>query len=589
MIYDKYSIHVDFGSGYEQVTPINDDFVFSNQKNKEWGYYRRLLDTVLDFCKEDYQKLLALEKSCNRCDKIPIRIDACDEIAFYEGYLNLNKGNWDEDNCNVLIKPTIDDEYSCLFENWKVKRNILRGTDKVTVNQLIGEIECLECEDGSSFGTSQNTPAITGGVLVGDFIAANDCLPDPNAWTCTGNEVRYFSEYETVGGLQPPKQTYSKATWCREKYTGTTPPPGTWIQISGNGWVRELDLGCDVQYELIATTYHFTAPPANNRYSVSTYLFECPVPELPVEFDNGVTLGDIFDAFLQACEIDVCSDFFNINPDNTAPSNIPYMCAGADLMNLVLFQKTDIKNADAFQNASIGKLSFEDFFKILAMFNIEFWIEDGKLRIEHVSYKESFEENGIDLVADYLKCIEGFNQYSYDSFEIPQIESFSWMDDVRPYFEGEDILYEGGCVEIGEEEAYNFTNVSTDVNYIANNEAINNDGFVLMSTIDFNGQLYLNNNNTPLSWTELHECYWRHNRPQFDGNMNEQDTCFESAERLKTQKGIEFPLCCEDFIDFNPQLLINTQVGWGEIEQYSYSAKTGYITVDLRHEQEKCC
>ncbi len=568
MIYDRFSIYIDTGSGFESYFPVNDTFSISWRKDEKWKFYRRFFEEKLLFCKDDYKKLLALEQSCDRCDRVPFRVDiTCkgQTSTYFDGYLNLNKGDWDQDRCELEIKPETQDEYTCLLDNWKVEKNILFGTTKSTVNPFFGIIECQ---------------IVNAGPVLSPFPISSLPVASPpsisEGWTVVNNLLIGV----TLVGTNPDLfevQTNVQTTYCREFVAGATLPPGSgWVSVTG-GWARALN----AQFDFNASDLDYSDNVFEQIFVVAGYNIQT---NEVYEYDNGVKLTDVVSLLVEECDYDIVSNLFNINPDNTEPSNDAYNCAAECLECLVLYQKTDITNADAFQNATIANLSLEKLFDILLVFNICFEIEGSILRIEHDSYFEA--QQGIEIPAD---CLEATNKYSYVSDKLPQFEKFSWMDNASAYFRGSDIEYLN-CYEVGKVEEYEFDCVSTDVNYlIANPDEIDTEGFVLVSAIEFNGQLVLNNDNRCLSWTELHECYWRHGRPQWSGIMNDEETCFESAIRTKKQVVVEFPLCCEDLLEFTPEDLMLSGLGWGEIKTASYDAKTQFLTVNLLHEQKKCC
>jgi hypothetical protein len=59
---------------------------------------------------------------------------------------------------------------------------------------------------------------------------------------------------------------------------------------------------------------------------------------------------------------------------------------------------------------------------------------------------------------------------------------------------------------------------------------------------------------------------------------------FETALRRKKQIQLQFKLSAEDYLTLNPDNLMRSQMGWGQVESLSWSAKTCLVTVQLMHD-----
>jgi len=562
MLSNRFRFLTDVGSGFEQLDPVNDDFRLNWEPDAKWGYYTYSLEMDLNFCGDNAKPFIDLNNSCDRCDKIPVNLQSkCDGVwtDCITSYLNLNKGNFDEDNCDVIIQPTSEDEYSCFLQSWTEEKNICDIVNTVTINSLIGEIVevCCNCA-----GPQCST---------GNYLDPEDsCLTNPaNGWTL-------------ISHVASADFNIKQSCWAREEYNGPGVPPGNWI-LEGSTYVRPVAVAVVSLYQ--------DDDEVRNFWEVIGQQ----------DFDNGMTFEDVINLWAVECDLEICSDFFNINPIGDAPQNTAYDCAAENLQNLVLYAKSDVINPSAFANATRCVKDLESLMcNYFAMFNIRFEIVDGKLRIEHVSYFESIKNQGLDLTVNYGHCLP--NKYSYSASNFPQFEQFNWMDEVSDYFEGEDIEYKSGCTELGEKQDYDVDCITTDINYIlansfedpdtgaVSNDVIDYDGFVLINAIEFNGSLYVDDNNNHLSFTELQKCYWLHDRFQYDVCICGEDICAESAKKTKLQEPIIITdFCCEDLKNFNPKDLVKTNLGWGEVVSASYSAKAQCLELTIIHDQLKCC
>jgi hypothetical protein len=87
--------------------------------------------------------------------------------------------------------------------------------------------------------------------------------------------------------------------------------------------------------------------------------------------------------------------------------------------------------------------------------------------------------------------------------------------------------------------------------------------------------------NGHLSIANLHENYWRYERIAYNGEMNGLQTVFTTIEKFKELEEIRLPLCCTQF---DPEKLINTGLGWGEVYEAREILKTGIFVIKLKYE-----
>ena len=563
---DKYQFFVTVNSVTTQVFPAVDDLEIQWQLQDEEEYYRQSVANGLVFVNNskrsitDYDFLKGIEDGSDRCDEITIEIKStCTNPAttLLTGLLVMTKAQWDEDNCTVTIPVTTNDEYTCLIANKDEVVEFNGVTPEVTVKNFIGEIEQV-----GPFAESNTTrlgefyipPALTG-----------------SAW----NLINYTAN---LVGVEWQEGWY----FVREKVTGGTQPPGDgWIS-EGSDWVREIDLSF-VSEVITSGSYDLEYEVKGNA------LFEA---------DNGRFLSDVIEKVVELCsDLTVVSNFFSINPDATNPSNTVYSTAIAKLDKLAIWQKSDIKRFGANNNATKLRISFDDLYQNLRdIFNVRMAIDGTTLRIEHVSYFT--ESNGLDLTVSKLEYLEGTRRYSYDDSLFTNVEKFEWMERVSPSFNGFDILYNSYCVDPETRaKQYQATLINTDLNFCLDfPDDVDDDGFFLGNVAEYNSLYYIVKEtiqapfdvlgpqfNGHLSFPNLHENYWRHDRVFLEGEMNQVDTTFETTVRAKAQTPITFKMCCNELLTFNVDELMNSQYGWGKINTARYSTKTEAITIELMH------
>lgn len=319
--------------------------------------------------------------------------------------------------------------------------------------------------------------------------------------------------------------------------------------------------------------------------------------------DNGMLFEDVLDVMLGTggidCPLTVVSNFFQINPDGTNPSNDAYTTAIANLNNMVVFQKSDVKRPGVSENATVANIKFEELFEWLAtMFKVYPAIEGSTLRLEHVSYYES-KPVGIDLTASlYARWIADKNKYTYKTDKLPRFEFFQWMDDANTSAKMRTggLTYGQACSSEGEEVTNVAARVNTDLEgIISNPENFVDDGFVFINafllsgayyaieeTIQGTAQIALNGH---LSFRNLIPYYHRWYAYQTEvSGLGIIALTIESTRPVKEGEPISINgWCCSDFINFDPNSTATTEIGDGEITSIEFSVKNGRATFNLEY------
>lgn len=273
--------------------------------------------------------------------------------------------------------------------------------------------------------------------------------------------------------------------------------------------------------------------------------------------------------------VTVSSEFFTDSPNNYVTEN------PNKLLHLTIAQKSDIRNPTASNKAKTAMLSWNELMEILwAMFQVtwDYDVDTDTINVEHVSWWPA--ADGLDLRTQLLT--QSTNKYSYVKEKMPKYEKFAFMEADDPNFVGVPIWYDSGCVDIDPKTNVKNTsiNVTTDLEYIVtNNDAITDEGFVILCNylnvtyfVELQTGFYVASvklNNT-LSWANLHECYYRHNRVIITGYINESLITFWTAQKTKLQECSAI-IC--DINDYDPSEEITTELG----EVYLTSAKASVL------------
>lgn len=271
-------------------------------------------------------------------------------------------------------------------------------------------------------------------------------------------------------------------------------------------------------------------------------------------------------------------------------------------------QKTNILKGEYDQPAQKAEISFEDLMKMLCdCFRCYWYIEDGKFKIEHISFfmrGGSYSYNS-SAQLDFTKLTDQFNkmpsayfqsEVEYDKSDLNQRYEFGWMDDVTDLFGGVSIDVKSNYIQKDKNEEINISQFSSDVDYMLFNPSnFSDDGFALLcpvkngssyelpiietSLIDENGDSYnAIVQNWYASWTYLIHFY------MYDMSANNIDcnvlnNLYVNAVKMCMKHTIEFPI--EE--DLDELKLIKTSIGNGKIDEYSVNMNTRTAKVKLTY------
>jgi hypothetical protein len=261
----------------------------------------------------------------------------------------------------------------------------------------------------------------------------------------------------------------------------------------------------------------------------------------------------------------------------------PVTLSGNHLLYLTIAQKSDIIRPTSSDPATTAMMSWNELADILwGMFQVK-WNYDGvnTINVEHISWFTS--SLGIDIRTQ-LSCV-ATNKYSYLKEKMPKYEKFYFMEADNDNFIGWPIWYNSGCVDQNPDTNIKETsvNVTTDLEYIINTpDAITDEGFVILCNYESGGLYYVELDlgafhpdvkiNMHLSWANLENNYFRHNRVLIEGYLNGVLVTFWTAQKNK-QQSCSIILCD----DFDPTEEITTELG----ETYFAGTKAKVKSADI--------
>lgn len=566
---DKFRFTANDGTGDTTVTPVNTTLKKKWDLQDDGVSYRVSLGTELVFRGADYTYFKDILDAGEECSITMLIEQFCspDWTTFFAGRIAPTEGKYDLDKCEVSFKVLPNDVYECAKQNFGKEYNFLLFGSPKTLQSLYGTIETIVC----SYDGAIVIPNVQLLFLRDCFSGAGphdvqfDPDPDPaTAWTPV-NHIQVF----TVSDVS------IDTTWKREIVNQVSPPPGYgWISIGGDDWVRPVSVVSSVQ-EQTETTYTYDAVLAD------------------FEVSNGRLLSDLItDAIDETgCDIDdIISNFFGINPDATNPTNDAYDYSTDDeavMQSVMIFQKSDVVNADATNDATRLPMSINDLFTALRDSLNVYWTitnegGDNILRIEHLSYFEG--SAGLDLTTlGDGKYIRGLNRFETDG-DIPTFERFAYQEAFQAGFVSQRITY--GC-PTGEEIDRQLSQMNGDFGGLYENPDAGLTGFVFVCAYPISGVDYLLDNtggvaNGAMQWKLLINNLWVFGRFNTIATSTAGGTfTIQTLKKRKAQAAIKIPFCCDDF---EPSETVETALGLGQVKSAEQDTGTGILTLNLMHE-----
>ena len=576
----RFTIYID-GVSDQTVTPVVSGLKYRWQLEEGTRFYRKKLSTKLLFKGADYTYFKTIYDG-GACSSVTVLIELYCGSAWreeYNGKIVIGQGSYHLDRCEVEYDIQPNDAYDCFKRVLKTPLNWLSLTDPVTAKPAYGTNELETCsfsgiEFGSPLGAKMFYKDCWSG---GAFDTTED--PEPDAST-KWRPVQHDKVYDPDN---TPELTI-ETVWAREAVTQVGTPPGSnWVNIGGNDWVRPIPLGSVYVDSLFPYL-------TGDRYLYGFFNHSNTI-------SNGRLLNDLLPAVVTALGCasvtDVYSDFLNITPPGDAPANDAYAWAGNYAESILLFQKSDIVNEDAANDATTLNMTLQDFLNSLRdAFNLYWSLEpigggDYALRIEHWTYYEA--ANGLDITAlDGGVYTRGNNQFTAET-QVPPAEVFRFQEAHSTRFLESQIQYPAACSDGEENIVYEQKDMSTDVGGLMNNPAASLQGFVLVSTVhDYGDGSYLIDNtnnilNGAMAWDELHDALWKYGRYHTEATSTASGTfAVDTTRRFKEQQRFSFKYCCEA-TDFDPVQLLQSGLGWGQIKDIEHDTERDLMNVTLLH------
>ncbi len=255
---------------------------------------------------------------------------------------------------------------------------------------------------------------------------------------------------------------------------------------------------------------------------------------------------------------------------------------------LTIAQKSDIKYPASTDPSTTALISWKELMDILwGMFQMK-WNYDSTtdtINVEHISWVGFSPSPGLDL-RSHLTTV-ATNKYTYLKNDMPKYEYHSFAEANNTNFLRMALWYDSPCVnqDMKSNIVETSINVTTDLEYIYNNpDDISSDGWVIFCNYSEGGSYYIEYQsgkyittdfklNMRLSWANLFDSYFRHNRVLLEGYLNNALVTFWTAQKIKQQE-CSVVLCA----DYDPAEEITTELG----ETYFGGAKARVKSANIK-------
>lgn len=346
-----------------------------------------------------------------------------------------------------------------------------------------------------------------------------------------------------------------------------------------------------------------TLPIARSNWDVISYWYlRDQISELiESKLTTEVTLRDSFK--LTDCISALLAQFSNVTFGNTTAYseflNGTDPITG-DTRTYFITQKSNVITIDYDEAATKAPVTLKTILDMLRdCFKCYWFIDDGKLRIEHIKYFNhggsytQTQQVGVDLTQQ--TCIRngkrrdfGQSQITFDKPDLTSRYEFGWMDEVTLPFTGEPITIEASWVNLDKIEKIEVSQFTSDIDYILMNPSeISPDGFVLMAAQYQSGdwvipiRKFTDMDNVivqnPFCAFIYLQDYYAYDMPAKYYRIGEDNSkTADEVQRIKNQE-VSFP-CLQD-PDMNK--LVKTAIGSGQIEKLTInlSSRNGKATL----------
>jgi len=579
-LFDKYDI-----SHYTFIREVQNlsQWSINIERDREWfTVIREKFGGEIACGAGDYDFLMTLERDTLQY-VVLIQVERDNAfVELWKGYFSFFDFKVDKDKCRISFEPTAWDDYTRVFDQMDIERNILAAGD---FQQAVMDAYEFDYESILHVFEDEGYGGPPVPVLYVEYAQPNPPIP---------NEYYRYSRYakrtnRTVINLAEEEVPVWEVT---DEYrrdvtfhnSDTVSPPGDyWVYdsetipgVSGvYKWVRRF-LGGDYTTFIQEVGYTW------KRWTLDT----AGSTDLIV-FNGAILLTDVIDYYAQYCGLDYASNFFD---------NDPCPMGGNSLDKTMLFQITNFSQAQSV--AVRGVMKLKDFLTMLRdTFNVYWYIDsDGDFRIEHRRYFDfglSYTYN-VSVYRD-LTGLFKLNRYEWGKPSLVRFERLEFPFSYFPEWLDAEIEYDQGSI-MGNDSNNKSIDWGTDIisMYIERGN-LPKKGWALFNVELLTSPFGIPYNkiintigaltgvavqNGRFSSANLLRDLWGYGRLLPTGLVNGNETTFTTIERLRKQPTISIPMCD----DMNYNGIFRTELGDGLLESAEYEAKSGMLKMNLIYE-----
>lgn len=353
-------------------------------------------------------------------------------------------------------------------------------------------------------------------------------------------------------------------------------------------------------------------PVARNTWSVVSYWFYNNSIYTDIFEEEGTEEIILKDAYPLSSCISVLLKA--IGSDITHEDNIEYSEFLYGTRNPISYQnfrvlitpKSNVTSGEYTTPALMAKVTLRTIFDMLRdCYKCYWFIQDGKLKIEHITWFRNGGSYGIPQVGvDLTKLIQVTNgkswgyltsNYSYEKAEMTERYQFSWMDETTEAFESE-IQVNSNYVTEGNVEEITASQFTTNIDFMLLDPSdVSQDGFALMSGYKDSEGYYtlpiierqtsegstVKIQNGYLTWQTLLTNYYMYDLPAKDVTIGGFDMQAISTSRKKKQT-VKYPYIG----NVDTTKLVKTFIGNGQISKLSVNLTTRINEAELVYDTE---
>lgn len=305
----------------------------------------------------------------------------------------------------------------------------------------------------------------------------------------------------------------------------------------------------------------------------------------------------------------------NFLPDPLYSQALYSSILGVTMPDFLITPNSNILTGDYSEPAKKAPITLKNVLDVLeSCFRFHWFIEDGKLRIEHINY---FRNGGSYAIAPFVQLdISKIHSYpssnayypesnenvrswavatdnwEYEKIEMPERYTFSGPGKYSLVFGGFPIEMLSNFVQKGDTVDISTGQFSTDIDSIlVSPDIVGKDGFMLLATpkvsgfravefrnVSFEGRNYSIQNGF-FAWPNLHNYFWKSDFPAKKVKINDSEIVISEVARNKVNE-IEIP----GGYAINLNQLIETPVGLGQIEKISLLLGSKSYKVNLKYD-----